>query len=222
MEFKAVWDRWDAREIIDFLEWDLEAEGTATGRSDTVRRNERYSGGGSVVGTDGAVLEQPFDEVLVSWTMDGETARLAPMRGTFRDGAAEGALDIGLVGWELDGVITGTDYPLTPGLAPEWISIRSDFDLEIGGDLLVPELRLEARVPAVAVLGLPLGPGTIEGTVLGEDFQGAGTLDSGAASFSMAGVVPLGTDGAGKVTIREVDVAPILLDAAASAASRWW
>ena len=214
MEFKAVWDRWDAREIIDFLEWDLEAEGTATGRSDTVRRNERYSGGGSVVGTDGAVLEQPFDEVLVSWTMDGETARLAPMRGAFRDGAAEGALDIGLVGWELDGVITGTDYPLTPGLAPEWISIRSDFDLEIGGDLLVPELRLEARVPAVAVLGLPLGPGTIEGTVLGEDFQGAGTLDSGAASFSMAGVVPLGTDGAGKVTIREVDVAPILLDAA--------
>ena len=96
-------------------------------------------------------------------------------------------LDIGLVGWELDGVITGTGLPADSRTGARVISIRSDFDLEIGGDLLIPELRLEAHVPAVAVLGLPLGPGTIEGTVLGEDFQGAGTLDSGAASIQHGG-----------------------------------
>ena len=215
MAFDADWEAWDAREIIDFLEWDLEADGTTTGRSHTVRRDERYTGGGSVVGSDGHVLEQPFDEVAITWDMDGDTARLAPMSGVFREGTAEGALDIGLVDWEMEGQVTGSDYPLTPGLAPEWISIRSDFRLEVGGDLLVPELLLEARVPDAAVLGLSLGPGDIRGSVHGEDFEGSGTLDSGAASFRMQGRVPLGTDGAGTVTLREVDVAPILFDAPA-------
>lgn len=215
MEFDAEWERWDAREIIDFLEWDLEADGSTTGRSHTVRRDERYTGGGVAHGSGGHVLEQPFDEVSITWDMDGDTARLAPMSGVFRDGTAAGVLDIGLVDWEMEGLVTGSDYPLTPGLAPEWISIRSDFRLEVGGDLLIPELRLEAHVPNTAVLGLPLGPGDITGSVHGEDFEGSGTLDSGAASFRMKGRVPLGTDGAGTVTIREVDVAPILFDAPA-------
>lgn len=214
MAFDSSWEQWEAREIVDFLEWDLEAEGITSGRSETVRRNERYTGGGEVKGLDGSVLEQPFDEVRVSWEMDGDTARLAPMGGVFRGGSAEGALEIGLVAWEMDGLITGRDYPLTPGLAPEWISIRSDFRLEIGGDLLIPELRLEARIPEAAVLGLPLGPGVITGSVLGEDFEGSGALDSGAASFRMAGVVPLGTDGVGRVTVQEVDVAPLVFEAA--------
>lgn len=213
MEFDADWEGWDAREIIDFLEWDLEADGTTTGRSHTVRRDERYTGGGTALGSDGHVLEQPFDEVSITWDMDGDTARLAPMSGVFRDGTAEGVIDIGLVDWEMEGLVTGTDYPLTPGLAPEWISIRSDFRLEVGGDLLVPELRLEARVPNAAVLGLPLGPGDITGFVHGEEFEGSGALDSGAASFRMEGRVPLGTDGAGTVTMRGVDVASILFDA---------
>jgi hypothetical protein len=213
MEFNATWDGWNAREIIDFLEWDLEADGIVAGRSHTVRRDERYTGGGSVLGADGHVLEQPFDEVSITWNMDGDTARLAPMSGVFRDGTAEGTLDVGLVDWEMDGALTGKDYPLTPGLAPEWISIRSDFRLDVGGDLLVPELRLEARVPNAAVLGLSLGPGDITGSVHGEDFEGSGVLDSGAASFRMAGRAPLGTDGAGTVTMRGVDVAPILFDA---------
>ena len=213
MEFDAEWEAWDAREIIDFLEWDLEADGTVSGRSHTVRRDTRYTGGGSVVGSAGHVLEQPFDEVSITWDLAGDRARLAPMNGVFRDGTAEGVLDIGLVDWELDGLVTGTDYPLTPGLAPEWISIRSDFRLDVAGDLLVPELRLAARVPNAAVLGLPLGPGDITGSVHGEDFEGSGALDSGAASFRMQGRVPLGADGAGTVTVRELDVAPILFEA---------
>ena len=213
MEFDATWEEWDAREIIDYLEWDLEADGVVTGRSDTVRRDEHYTGGGSVIGTAGHVLEQPFDELSIAWDLFDDMARLAPMSGEFRGGTAEGSLDIGLVEWEMEGLISGEDYPLTPGLAPEWISIRSDFRLEVGGDLLVPELRLQARVPAVEVVGLPLGPGVIEGSVHGERFESAGALDSGAASFRMAGMVPLGTDGAGTVTVREVDVAPILFDA---------
>ena len=213
MEFDADWEGWDAREIIDFLEWDLEADGTTSGRSHTVRRDERYTGGGSALGSDGHVLEQPFDEVSITWDMDGDTARLAPMSGVFRDGTAEGFIDIGLVDWEMEGLVTGSDYPLTPGLAPEWISIRSDFRLEVGGDLLVPELLLDAHVPNAAVLGLPLGPGDITGSVHGEEFEGSGALDSGAASFRMEGRVPLGTDGAGTVTMRGVDVASILFDA---------
>ena len=212
MEFDAAWELWDAREIIDFLEWDLEADAVTTGRSNTVRRDERYTGGGTVTGSDGHVLEQPFDEVSISWDMDGQTARLAPMSGAFRGGAAEGVLDVDLIDWRMDGLITGADYPLTPGLAPEWISIRSDFRLEVGGDLLVPELRLEARVPQAAVLDLSLGPGDIVGSVHGEEFEGSGALDSGAASFRMQGRVPLGTDGAGTVVLRAVDVAPILFD----------
>ena len=212
MEFDADWEQWDAREIIDFLEWDLEADGVTSGRSNTVRRDERYTGGGSVTGSGGHVLEQPFDEVAITWDMDGQTARLTPMGGTFRDGSAEGTLDIDLIDWRMDGLLTGADYPLTPGLAPEWISIRSDFRLEVGGDLLIPELRLEARVPNAAVLGLPLGPGDIVGSVHGEEFEGSGALDSGAASFRMQGRVPLGTDGAGTVFLRGLDVAPILFD----------
>ena len=212
MEFEADWEAWDAREIIDFLEWDLEADGLVTGRSHTVRQNERYTGGGSVVGSGGHVLEQPFDEVAIHWDLDGDKARLAPMSGVFREGTAEGVLDIGLVDWEMEGLVTGHDYPLTPGLAPEWISIRSDFRLDVGGDLLIPELRLEARVPDAAVLGLALGPGNITGFVHGEDFEGSGALDSGDASFRMEGRVPLGTDGAGTVTMRGIDVAPILFD----------
>lgn len=212
MEFDAEWEEWDAREIIDFLEWDLEADGLVTGRSDTVRRAEHYTGGGSVIGLAGHVLEQPFDEVSIAWELSDDVGRLAPMTGVFRGGTAEGFLDIGLVDWEMEGLVTGAAYPLTPGLAPEWISIRSDFRLEVGGDLLVPELLLQARVPAVEVVGLPLGPGDIVGSVLGERFESTGALDSGAASFEMAGMVPLGTDGAGTVTVREVDVAPILFD----------
>ena len=215
MEFEAEWEEWDAEEIIAFLEWDLVAEGIASGRSDTVRRDERYTGGGSVTSTGGSILEQPFDELRIAWSMDGETARLAPMNASFRDGTAAGELDIGLEQWEMDGRLAGSEFPLTPGLAPEWISIRSDFSVEIGGDLLVPELVLDARVPEVRVLDLPLGPGNIRGSVVGERFEGSGELDSGAASFQMAGLVPLGIDGAGTVLVREVDVAPMLLADAA-------
>ena len=215
MEFQAVWERWNAREIIDFLEWELEAEGMAGGRSDTVRRDELYTGGGSVLASAGTILEQPFDDLQIDWSLDGETARLAPIHGVFRGGTAGGELRIGLLDWKMDGRITGSDYPLTPGLAPEWISIRSDFEVEVGGDLLVPELLLEARVPATAVLDLPLGAGTIRGSLLGENFEGTGTLDSGAALFRMAGALPLGTEGEGTVSVREVDVAPILFEAPA-------
>lgn len=216
MVFDAEWESWDIPEIVDFLEWDLVASGTTTGHSETVRESERYTGGGAVTGRDGDFLEQPFDEARVVWTLDGEKARLDPIRGEFGGGAARGSLDIGLVEWEMDGRLTGEDFPLTPGLAPEWISIRSDFTLDIGGDLLVPELDLEARAPAAAVLGLPLGPGTITGAVRGETFVGSGALDSGAASFRMEGVVPLGTEGAGTVTVREVEVAPLISAAAAA------
>lgn len=215
MEFDAEWEDWDIPEIVDFLEWDLVASGTATGHSETVRRSERYTGGGAVTGRNGDFLEQPFDEARVAWTLDGERARLDPISGAFRGGAAEGSLDIGLVEWEMDGRLTGADFPLTPGLAPEWISIRSDFTLDIGGDLLVPALDLDARVPAASVLGLPLGPGAITGAVRGETFVGRGALDSGAASFRMEGVVPLGTEGGGTVTVRAVEVAPLISAAAA-------
>lgn len=215
LDFEAGWERWDAREIIGYLEWDLEADGIVTGRADTVRTNELYSGGGEVVGWDGHVLEQPFDEARVAWELLGGRARLRPIAGEFGGGTARGELEVGLVAWELDGRITGTDFPLTPGLAPEWITIRSNFDLAVGGDLLVPELRLEARVPDAQVLGLPLGSGRITGIVHGETFEGRGALDSGNASFRMTGTVPIGTDGAGTVTVRGVDIAPLVFEDAA-------
>lgn len=216
MEFDARWNEWDAREIIEYLEWDLEADGVVTGWAQTTRKDEWVTGGGFVEGWSGHVLEQPFDEARIEWRLLGDRARLAPMAGSFGGGVASGALDIGLVEWEMDGRITGTDFPLTPGLAPEWITIRSDFDLTVGGDLLVPELHLAARVPNALVLGLPLGPGEITGAVFGEDFEGVGELDSGRASARMSGKVPLGADGSGTILVSGVEVAPLVFEEAAA------
>ena len=213
LEFEAEWDRWDIREIIDFLEWDLEAEGAVSGRSNTVRRDERFYGGGMVTSSAGTFLEQPFDELSIGWSLDGESVRLAPLAAAFRGGSAEGELTIDLVDWTMEGAITGRDYPLAPGLELDWISLRSDFRAEIGGDLEVPELHLEAAIPEVAVLDVPLGPGSVEASVAGERFEASGALDSGAASFGISGT--LEADAAGTAVLRELDVAPILADAPA-------
>ena len=211
LEFEAAWDRWDIREIIDFLEWDLAAEGVVSGRSRTVRRGERYFGAGTVAGSAGTFLEQPFDDLSIAWNLDGESVRLAPLTAIFRGGRAEGALAIDLVDWTMEGSITGRDYPLAPGLDLEWISLRSDLRVDVGGDLLVPELRLEARIPGVAVLDAPLGPGRIEASVVGERFEAGGALDSGAASFRIAGTLEAET--AVSAVLRELDVAALLVDA---------
>ena len=211
LEFDAEWDQWDIREIIDFLEWDLEAESIVSGRSNTVRRDERYYGGGTVVGSRGTFLEQPFDELSIAWNLDGESVRLAPLTAAFRGGSVEGALDLDLVGGTMEGSLTGRDYPLAPGLAPEWISIRSDFRVDIGGDLLVPEVLVEGSFPAGTVVGVPLGPGVLEASLRGERFEASGTLDSGAASFEITGTVDAET--AGTATLRELDVASLLVDA---------
>ncbi len=210
LEFDAEWDRWDIREIVDFLEWDLEAEGAVSGRNRTVRRDERYRGGGMVTGSAGTFLEQPFDELSITWSLDGESVRLAPLTAAFRGGSAEGALTIDLADWTMEGAITGRDYPLAPGLELDWITLRSDFRAEIGGDLEVPELRLEGRIPAVAVLDVPLGPGSVEASVQGERFEAAGALDDGTASFSIAGT--LEAEAAGAVTLRDLDVASLLVE----------
>lgn len=209
LEFDAAWDRWDIREIVDFLEWDLEAEGAVSGRSNTVRRDERYYGGGTVTGSAGTLLEQPFDELSVGWNLDGESVRLAPLAAAFRGGRAEGELTIDLVDWTMEGAITGHDYPLAPGLELDWIALRSDFRAEIGGDLEVPKLRLEGRIPAVSVLDAGLGPGSVEASVAGERFEASGALDSGAASFGISGT--LEADASGTVTLRELDVASFLV-----------
>ena len=211
LEFDAEWDQWDIREIIDFLEWDLEAESIVSGRSNTVRRDERYYGGGTVVGSRGTFLEQPFDELSIAWSLDGESVRLAPLTAAFRGGSVEGALDLDLVDGTMEGSLTGRDYPLTPGLGPEWISIRSDFRVDIGGDLLVPELLVEGSFPAGTVLDLPLGPGVLEASLRGERFEASGTLDSGAASFEITGTVDAET--AGTAILRNLDVASVLVDA---------
>ena len=211
LEFDAEWDHWDIREIIGFLQWDLEAEGFVSGRSNTVRRSERYYGGGTVVGSAGTFLEQPFDELSITWTLDGESVRLAPMTAAFRGGSVEGALDLDLVDGTMEGLITGRDHPLAPGLAPEWISIRSDFRMDVGGDLLVPELLLEGSFPAGSLPDLPLGPGVLQASVRGERFEASGVLDAGTASFEMAGTV--GGETAGTATLRELDVASLLVDA---------
>ena len=208
-EFDAAWDRWDIREIVDFLEWDLEAEGAVSGRSSTVRRGERYHGGGLVTGSAGTFLEQPFDELSIGWSLDGASVRLAPLTAVLGGGSAEGALTIDLVDWTMDGAVTGRDYPLAPGLDLDWIALRSDFRAEIGGDLEVPELRLEGRIPEVAVLDAGLGPGSVEASVVGERFEAGGALDSGAASFRVAGT--LEAEMAGTVTLRELDVASFLV-----------
>ena len=115
-----------------------------------------------VTGSVGTFLEQPFDELSIGWSLDGASVRLAPLTAAFRGGSAEGELTIDLVDWTMDGAVTGRDYPLAPGLELDWIALRSDFRAEIGGDLDVPELRLEGRIPAVAVLDAPLGPGSVE------------------------------------------------------------
>ncbi len=212
MSFDASWEDWDVEEIIAFLEWDLVAEGRVSGESRTIRKDGLYTGGGLVRGRDGSLMEQPFDDLRVEWRLDGEKAELSPMEGSFRGGNVSGDMRIGLVAWELDGFVSGTDYPLTPGLAPEWISIRSHFELDIGGDLLVPELDLRARVPDAGVLGLSLGPGDIQGVVRGETYRGEGALDSGNARFEVWGTVPIGMDGQGNLEVVEVDVAPLLLE----------
>ena len=156
-------------------------------------------------------MEQPFDELSISWNLDGESVRLAPMTATFRGGSVEGVLDVDLVDGTMEGLITGRDHPLAPGLAPEWISIRSDFRMDIGGDLLVPELLVEGSFPAGSVLDLPLGPGVLEASVRGERFEASGALDSGTASFGMAGTV--GAELAGTATLREFEVASLAVDA---------
>ena len=211
LEFDAEWDQWDIREIIDFLEWDLEAESIVSGRSNTVRRDERYYGGGTLAGSAGTFLEQPFDELSIAWDLDGESVRLAPMTAVFRGGNAEGALAIDLVDWKMEGSITGREYPLAPGLGLEWIALRSDFRVDIGGDFLVPELRLEGKIPGIHVVDVPLGPGSIEASVVGERFDAGAALDSGTASFSIAGT--LEADMAGTVTLKDIDVASFLVEA---------
>ena len=211
MEFDAEWDEWDVREIIDFLEWDLEAEGVVGGRSNTVRRGERTTGSGNIVGSAGTLLEQPYDELSISWRLDGESVRLAPMTATFRGGSVEGALDLDLADGTMEGLITGRDHPLAPGLAPEWMSIRSDFRVDIGGDLLVPELLVEGSFPAGSLFDLPLGPGVLEASLRGDRFEASGALDSGTASLKMAGTV--GAEVAGTATLRELDVASLLVEA---------
>ena len=211
MEFEAEWDLWDVREIVDFLEWDLAWDGVVSGRSTTVRRSGRSSGSGNVVSSGGMLLEQPFDELSIAWSLDGESVRLAPLTAAFRGGSVEGALDLDLVGGTMEGSLTGRDYPLAPGLAPEWISLRSDFRVDIGGDLLVPELLVEGSFPAGTVADLPLGPGVLEASVRGERFEASGTLDSGAASFEITGTVDAET--AGTATLRDLDVASVLVDA---------
>ena len=191
-EFDAAWDRWDIREIVDFLEWDLEAEGAVSGRSNTVRRGERYHGGGLVTGSAGTFLEQPFDELSIGWSLDGASVRLAPLTAVFRGGSAEGALTIDLADWTMEGAVTGRDYPLAPGLELDWIALRSDFRAEIGGDLDVPELRLEGRIPAVAVLDAPLGPGSRRGLGHGRALRG------GRGAGLRSGGVPAGGDAGGR------------------------
>ena len=212
LEFDAEWDAWDIREIIDFLEWDLEAEGLVSGRSRTVRRDERTTGGGAVAGSGGTFLEQPFDELSIAWDLDGETVRLAPMTAAFRGGHAEGELAIDLVDGTMEGSLTGRDYPLAPGLDLEWISLRSDFRADIGGDILAPELVFEGTVPALALVDAPLGPASIRASVVGERFEASGALDAGTASFHMAGT--LEAEAAGTLALRELDVAPVLVDQA--------
>ncbi len=211
MTFEASWEDWDAAEIIAFLEWDILAEGMVTGTSRTIRKDGRYTGGGMLSGHDGSFLEQPFDDLRLEWQMDGDAATLAPMEANFRGGAASGDLRIGLVEWEMEGAVAGSDYPLTPGLAPEWITIRSDFELDVGGDLLVPELDFHARVPDAAVMGLSLGPGEIRAAVRGETYTGSGMLDSGAARFEVRGTVPVGTDGQATIEVTDVDIASLLV-----------
>lgn len=212
LEFDAAWDAWDIREIIDFLAWDLEAEGLVSGRSRTVRRGERYTGGGTVAGSRGTFLEQPFDELSIAWDLDGETVRLAPMTAAFRGGHAEGALAIGLVDGTMEGSLTGRDYPLAPGLELEWVALRTDFRADIGGDILAPELVFEGTVPALALVDVPLGPASIRASVAGERFEASGALDAGTASFNIAGT--LEADAAGTVVLRELDVAPLLVEQA--------
>ena len=211
LELNAAWDGWDIREIVDFLEWDLEAESVVSGRSSTVRRDERYYGGGTLTGAAGTFLEQPYDELSITWEVGGRSVRLAPMSALFRGGRAEGALAIDLVDGTMEGSVTGRDYPLAPGLGLEGISLRSDFRLDIAGDLLVPELHLEGRIPTLAVLDTPLGPAGIEASVQGERFAASGTLDSGVASFSIAGT--LEAEAAGAVALRELDIAPFVVEA---------
>ena len=166
-----------------------------------MRRDERYYGGGTVVGSRGTFLEQPFDELSITWSLDGESVRLAPLTAAFRGGNVEGALDLDLVDGTMEGSLTGEDYSLAPGLAPEWISIRSDFRVDIGGDLLVPELLVQGSFPAGTVADLPLGPGVLEASLRGERFEATGTLDSGAASFEITGTVDAET--AGTAILRE-------------------
>lgn len=213
LELDAEWDRWDIREIVDFLEWDLEAESIVSGRSSTVRRDERFYGGGTVLGSAGTFLEQPFDELSITWSLDGESVRLAPLTAAFREGSAEGALAIDLVEWTMEGAIIGRDYPLAPGLGLEGISMRSDFRVDVGGDLPVPELHLEGSIPGLAVLEVPLGPAGIAASVVGERFEASGALDSGTASFEIAGT--LESDAAGAFTLHELDVASFLVDSPA-------
>ncbi len=212
LEFDAEWDGWDIREIIDFLEWDLEAEGLVGGRSNTVRRDERYYGGGALTGAAGTFLEQPFDELSIAWDLDGESVRLEPMTAIFRGGRAEGTLAIDLVDGTMEGSLTGVDYPLAPGLELDWIAMRSDLRVDVAGDLLVPELHLAGTIPSVAVLDAPVGPGAIEASIVGERFEASGGLDSGAASFRIAGT--LAAEMAVAAAFRDFDVASLLVDAA--------
>ena len=157
----------------------------------------------------GTFLEQPFDELSIGWNVDGASVRLAPLTAVLHGGSAEGELTIDLVDWTMEGAVTGADYPLAPGLDLDWIALRSDFRAEIGGDLEVPELRLGGRIPAVTVLDVPLGSGSVEASVVGERFEASGALDSGAASFGIAGA--LEAEAAGTVALRELDVASFLV-----------
>ena len=130
--------------------WSGTSRGTASSAAGAPRcdASGRSSGSGNVVSSGGMLLEQPFDELSIAWNLDGESVRLAPLTAVFRRGSVEGALDLDLVGGTMEGSLTGRDYPLAPGLAPEWISLRSDFRVDIGGDLLVPELLVEGSFPA--------------------------------------------------------------------------
>ena len=103
---------WDIREIVDFLEWDLEAESVVSGLSSTVRRDERYYGGGDPDGRrrdlSGTAVRRA---VHYLGSLDGRSVRLAPMSALFRGGRSEGALSIDLVDGTMEGSVTGRGLP---------------------------------------------------------------------------------------------------------------
>ena len=212
LEFDAEWDQWDMREIIDFLEWDLEAESIVSGRSNTVRRDERYYGGGTVVGSRGTFLEQPFDELSIAWSLNGESVRLAPLTAVFRGGNVEGALDLDLVGRDHGRF---ADRPRTTHWRPGWPrnGFRSARTSEwtSGATCWFRSFSCREVFPPARWRTCRWVQGCFKPFLRGERFEASGILDSGAASFEITGTVDAET--AGTAALRDLDVASVLVDA---------